>query len=300
MKARAQVTLIPAESKKLIAKAIVNMPEVISAVKNGIMVLHPSSSTYFIVEEITGTKPKIDVWVCGVIIPAGTCVEMASYLRQRVSRTDKSSSTAKPGAFLHSWRIKNNEVKTGIPLDDLIEAMGAKDFYVKGVNAVDTEGNVGVLVGNPVEGGTIGRVMRASKKKGFGVLFPVGLEKLVPFPIAQAAKEARKKSYTYAMGVDVALWPCKGGTVVNEITAIKILSGADATPIASGGLNGAEGAITMVIHGQDLQVETAINYIERCKGAKLPSVRTGNCYECDFGVSGICRFTLKDKAWVYA
>jgi hypothetical protein len=171
---------------------------------------------------------------------------------------------------------------------------------VKGVNALDTEGNVGVLVGNPIEGGTIGKVMSASKKKNFGVLFPVGLEKLVPFPIGQAAKEARKKSYTYAMGVDVALWPCKGGIVIDEIKAIEILSGARATPIASGGLNGAEGAVTMVIHGEEHQVETAVNYVEQCKGARLPSVRTGNCYECDFAVSGICRFTLKDKAWVYA
>jgi len=49
----AQISLIPAESKKLIAKAVARMEPVQRAIREGIVVLHPSSSTYFVVQEIT-------------------------------------------------------------------------------------------------------------------------------------------------------------------------------------------------------------------------------------------------------
>jgi hypothetical protein len=61
--------------------------------------------------------------------------------------------------------------------------MGPKDVYIKGVNAIDPQGKVGVLIGNKVEGGTIGRIMAAQKKIGFTIIYPVGLEKLIPISI---------------------------------------------------------------------------------------------------------------------
>ncbi len=128
---------------------------------------------------------------------------------------------------------------------------------------------------NPVHGGTIARVMIASKKRGFSVIFPVGLEKLVPIPIKEVAKEAKKKSYEYAMGMPCGLFPCQG-TTITELKAIEILSGATAVPIAAGGLGGAEGATTLVIKGDREKVEAAIRYVEESKGAKLPQVRTAS------------------------
>ena len=50
---RAQVVLTTAESKKLIAKAVARLDVVQRATKEGTVALHPSSSTYFIVEELT-------------------------------------------------------------------------------------------------------------------------------------------------------------------------------------------------------------------------------------------------------
>ena len=76
----AQIVLTPAESKKLIAKAVARLETVQKAANKGIVALHPSSSTYFIVEELTGSKPKTNYWVCGVVTPKGMCVEMAMAL----------------------------------------------------------------------------------------------------------------------------------------------------------------------------------------------------------------------------
>jgi hypothetical protein len=288
----AQVTLTPSESKKLISKAVANMDLVRKASSEGMVVIHPSSSTYFIVEELTGQRPKSKVWVCGVIVPKGAC------LSRGASRLDINSAQSSPHRledYSHSWVIKKGKLHLGLSLGDLFEKMGAEDVYIKGVNALDQQRTVGILIGNRVEGGTIGRVISASKQNGFRIIFPVGLEKLIPGDIRMAAKEARKSQYTYSMGVNCGLLPCKEGLVITEVDAIKILSGADAIPIAAGGLDGAEGSITLVIKGQNEEVTKAIEYVEQCKGARLPRANSPGCDECG---SAICDFPVKGKSWV--
>ena len=90
------------------------------------------------------------------------------------------------------------------------------------------------------------------------------------------------------------LFPCPGGKTVNELDAIEILSGATAIPIAAGGLGGAEGAITLVIKGDDDQVKKAIEYIEQSKGARFPPLRLCHCHDCSVPH---CRFPVGDKHW---
>lgn len=297
----AQVSLIPAESKKLIAKAITKMEVFQQALREGLIVLHPSSSTYFIFEEVTGNKPPTNVWVCGVIVPKGTCVEMGVMMRghaefANVEQDDQSTAKPNPGAFPFAWVLRKGKFSRQEPLSTLLEEMGSNDVYIKGVNALDVEGKVGVLWGNLAEGGTAGLVMAAQRRKGFNLIFPAGLEKLIPFPIKEVAKEAKRFEYDYSMGMPCGLLPCEG-IVVTELRAIEILSGATALPISSGGLGGAEGAITLVIKGDKEQVTEAIQNIEDSKGARLPQVRIYNCNDCPISSSS-CGFPLKDKHWV--
>ena len=286
----AQVSLTPAESKKLIAKAIANMDVVKRALVEGIVVLHPSSSTFFIVEELTGEKPWTTMWVCGLISPKGACIGLG-----RAVIPEGRIRTSCPEEVNYSWVIQGGKLSTGMTLSELFDRMGPKDVYIKGVNAIDSEGNVGVLIGSEVEGGTIGRVIGASKRKGFAIIFPAGLEKLIPIRIEEAAKEALKTKYEYSMGLSCGLFPCKVGTAITELKAIEILSGAKAIPIAAGGLGGAEGAVTLVIKGETEQVTKAIGYVEQSKGARLPRTDTPICGDC--GASN-CKFPVKGKPWV--
>ena len=297
----AQATLIPAESKKLIAKAVTQMEVFQKAFREGLIVLHPSSTTYFIFEEITGRKPPTNVWVCGVVVPKGTCVEMGTMIRGKavpddVKPNDPSYARGDPGTFPHCWVLRKGKFSTQEPLSALLEEMGPNDVYVKGVNALDVEGKVGVLWGNLTEGGTAALVMATQRRKAFKVIFPAGLEKLIPFPIREVSKEARRFEYDYSMGMPCGLLPCEG-IVVTELKAIEILSGAVAIPISAGGLGGAEGAVTLVIKGEKEQVTKAIQKIEDSKGAKLPQVRICNCNDCPLASSS-CGFPLKDKPWV--
>ena len=288
----AQITLTPTESKKMIAKAVANMDMVKQAMKEGIVVVHPCSSTFFIVEELTGMRPKTPVWVCGVILPKGACISLSAS-RLNINRDKKGE--LKTEDYSHSWVIQGGKLSTGISLRELFEKMGTKDIYIKGVNALDPQGTVGILIGNHIEGGTIGRVISASRKRGFNLIFPVGLEKMIPGNILSASKEAIKTRYDYSMGVNCGLLPCQDGKVVTEVKAIEILSGANAIPIAAGGLDGAEGAITMVIKGEKEQVTRAIQYAEQSKGAHLPKAGSPKCEECG---SAICGFPVKGKPWV--
>ena len=94
------------------------------------------------------------------------------------------------------------------------------------------------------------------------------------------------------MGMTVGLHPCPTGITVTEVRAIEILSGASAIPIASGGLGGAEGAITLVLKGKTDEVRKAFDFVEQSKGSRLPDLRLCNCNDCPVLN---CRFPMTDK-----
>lgn len=291
---RAQVSLSPDESKKLIAKALVNIPEVKMALKEGIVAMHPSSSTLFLAEEILGRTPETEVWMCGAITPRAACGDDA--VKVWMTTHPEARGTGGPESFPFSWVIEQGKLSQGETLASLFARMGPKDVYIKGVNAIDHQGKVGVLIGNEVEGGTIGRVLRAQKEKNFTIIYPAGLEKLIPVSIQEAVEAARHRlNLSYSMGSRCSLLPCEG-KVITEIKAIYILTGAVAVPISAGGVDGAEGAITMVISGDDNQVKKAIAYVEEAKGAKVSRrFRQTDCTKCK---DEHCSLRGGDKQWL--
>jgi len=210
---RAQVTLTPTESKKLIAKGIAAMDLLKKARKHGMVVIHPSSTTLFLLEELTGTRPE-GVWVCGVVLPKGMCISrelQESQFHGRLAKEQRSDL----GQFPFSWVLENGEYRTSLPLASVLDRMGRGDVYIKGANAIDPDGKVGVLYAS--EGaGTIGKVIAASRRKGFAILLPIGLEKVIPTPIAQAAKAASRERTDAAMGIPVGLIPVPGKAVTGH------------------------------------------------------------------------------------
>jgi hypothetical protein len=291
---RAQVTLLPTESKKLIAKALAGMDEVKTALKEGIIVMHPSSSTLLLAEEILGKVPETEVWMCGAITPRAACGDDA--VKVWMTTHPEARGKGGPESFPFSWVIEKGKLSQGETLASLFARMRPKDVYVKGVNAIDPQGKVGVLIGNEVEGGTIGKVIAAQKQKGFTIIYPVGLEKLIPSSIQEAVEAARDRlNLSYAMGARCSLLQCEG-KVVTELKAIEILTGATAIPISSGGVDGAEGAITLVISGEDNQVIRAIACIEEVKGAKISrKFHQTDCTKCN---DQYCSLHGGNKHWL--
>ena len=255
------------------------------------IVIHPSSSTYFLTEELTGENPGYDNWVCGSITPKGLCVEMGI---MSSGPPRDSNKTLDPGGFPFQVVVKGGEISTGKPLASILEQMGPKDVYVKGVNAVDMDRNVGVLIGHHSGGGTIGKVLTAQRKRSFNIIWVAGLEKLIPTPIDEAMKALRRPNIEYAMGMVVGMVPIKGGTVISEPDAFRILAGCTAIPVAGGGIGGAEGSVTLILEGEEGAVRTAIKYAEQSKGAKLPQFRGRSCTACP---NVDCQFPVGKKPW---
>ena len=291
---RAQISLLPNESKKLIAKALVNMSEVQTALKEGILVMHPSSSTIFLAEEILGETPETDVWMCGAITPRAACGDDA--VKVWMTSHPEARGKNSPEAFPFSWVIEKGKLSQGETLASLFTRMGPKDVYIKGVNAIDPWGKVGVLIGNDIEGGTIGRVLASQREKRFTIVYPVGLEKLIPISIEEAVEAAKYRlTLSYSMGGRCSLLLCNG-KVVTELKAIEILTGATAIPISAGGVDGAEGAITLVLSGEVDQVKNAIAYIEDVKGAKISRrFRQTDCTKCN---DQYCSLHGGNKRWL--
>ncbi len=291
---RAQVVLTPAESKCFISKAIARLDVVKKAASKGTIVIHPSSTTYFLVKELTGDIPRTDQYVLGGVFPQGLCTESNSQMKHPPAISNEPPPKWNADRFPFKWVIKGGKLSSGIPLGKILEDIGSEDVYVKGCNAVDAEGRAGVLFGHD-GGGTIARVMGVQKEKGFSVILAVGLEKLIPGSILEAAKAtARNAEFEYGMGMPCGLYPVKGGTTVTEIEAVEVLSGAHAVPIAAGGVGGAEGAIVLAIEGDKKQVTKAIEFIEQSKGARLPQARPLPCQLCG---SMDCHFPVRDKHW---
>lgn len=160
---RARITLTPAEAKRLIAKAVVRLKVVKRALKDGVVTVHPSTTTSFIIEEVAGKFPEMG-FVCGIITPRGTCIA-----RERLEAITAEGAVSSPGEF-RPWVIKDGKVHENIKLIDAIKEMGSDDVYIKSGNALDPEGNVGVYVASPA-GGTIGVAFSVCMAKGINLVF---------------------------------------------------------------------------------------------------------------------------------
>lgn len=263
---QAEIVLTPTESKKLISQAVFHMPEVQEALKNGIVAIHPSSSTIFLYEEIMGSMPQ-GLWVCGVIGKKGLCGsnEAVQMIKSRGPGAHDPLKVSK-----ETWFFKKGILQESTPLGDILEQMIETDVYIKGSNALDPQGNVGVLFANPAGGGgTIGKVMAAQRKQKFHVILPIGMEKLIPVTIEKASRAAGFKKVGSAMGIPSGLIPVSGEKI-DEADALFRLFGVEATPIAAGGLAGAEGSVVIAFDGDDEQIKNAFEILESIKGAQLP------------------------------
>ena len=127
------------------------------------------------------------------------------------------------------------------------------DVFIKGANALNYGKRLaGILIGDR-SGGTIGATWGYIIARRIRLVIPVGLEKDVPFDINEAATRINRCDEKAA---GPALFPLTGD-IITEIEALKILTGAEAFPVAAGGIGGAEGSIRLCVTGTREQLEAA-------------------------------------------
>ncbi len=175
--------------------------------------------------------------------------------------------------------------------------MGPDDVYIKGANALDPQWNAVIEVAGD-NGGTFGRHLSTIYGRGMHFIIPVGLEKYIPTPISEIIKEGGKQRTDYSMGIPMGYEPIIG-TVITEIEAIKNLTGAQAIPVAAGGVAGAEGAISLIIKGNDEQIKRACAIMTTVKGARLPEIELPDCTDCSEDAIIPCPYAGRKKGDLY-
>ena len=204
--------LTPAESKRLIAKAVAVLPEVQAAMNKGRVVIAGGTTNAFVAEELLGVSISKVHYTAGVI------------------------SGGELGVTVGEDRIQPYILVDCQVVDmrypEIVKEFEAGDVFIKGANAVDMYGNAGVIVAGE-GGGTIGTSMPTLVARGAHLIVPVGLEKLIP-SVIEASQKCGVQRFRYATGYSVGLMPVVYGQVVTEIQSLEVLTGVIATHVASG------------------------------------------------------------------
>jgi hypothetical protein len=265
---QALFTLTSSESKRLLGKAVAALPEVQNAKDNGYLVIGRGSTNAYILEELLKHKIEKERYVAGQVIKGVLCA-MPTGMR------------AKPVTF-HKGEVMEAEPAS------VIDKLTPGDILIKGANAVDPFGNVGVLMAGPT-GGTMGQFYMALKAKGIATIYPVGLEKLIP-SVEEAARYGGTMLLRRSIGCKAGMALVADGRIVTEIEAIDSLFGLNAIHFTSGGWGGAEGSVTLIVDGEEDDVNRCLDFIEGIKGEPPLPVVKGPCKGCGFP----CNFDGKD------
>ncbi|MDQ1256472.1 MAG: hypothetical protein QG656_1068 [Candidatus Hydrogenedentes bacterium] len=245
---QAQVVLTVSEGKRLIAKAVAQMPVVKKALQDGTVVVARGTTNTYVAEELTGQKIVHGAYVIGWTGPA---------------RGGKPLGTAER---VDDIVLVKGAVQPGMSMDDALKDLKAGDVVIKGANALDREHKMaGVLIGGGPgsSAGTSGKVVPAVVARKAHLVIPIGLEKQVDGDVADIALKMREPLESLNSIPSMFLLT---GDIVTEIEAIELLTGASVFQAAAGGVGGAEGSVRLVCRGTREQVEKALALAESIQG----------------------------------
>lgn len=255
------ISLTPSESKRVIAKGVKNLEEVQRALKQGTIIIGLGTTNAYVADEILSEllgANKIDKqrYAAGVITDKGTCV---------VTKEEREKEVI----------IKNGVVRREESIENAIEELSAEDVFIKGANALDAYGNAGILLAHTT-GGTIGSAIGTVMARGVNFIIPVGIEKMIPYSITEAAKRVGKGRFFKSVGMPVGLMPVYG-TVITEIEALILLGAEDAFTISAGGVAGGEGSVVICAEGSAESMEDLMRVITQIKGEAQVNVASVKC-----------------------
>ncbi|HEY3415592.1 MAG TPA: hypothetical protein VGM23_01795 [Armatimonadota bacterium] len=253
---QASIVLTVAQGKRLIGKAVAQLPEVRRALQSGLLAIGRGTTNAYVAEEILGqTLPKGE-YVAGRTMPAGI-----------------------PGERLGRGTYPDIVLRDGTPVEGAtvtgaVNEMKGGDVFIKGGNALNYgQGVVGVLMGHP-QGGTIGSTYGAIVARKVQLIIPIGLEKMVIDDIYELSRLSLHTD-NHPKAKVTSLFPMTG-TIITEIEAFAILCGVQAYLLSAGGVAGAEGAIWLLLDGEQDQLDQALALAHEVQGEPNMGIQTGN------------------------
>ena len=249
--------LTVAESKRLIGKAVAQMPIVKNALANGMVIIIKGTTNAYVAEEITGQKLNHAAFVTGRIEP------------------EKGAKNLPPVKPVNHIILEKGKV-VDIPLPEAVKKLKAGDVVMKGANALDYKNKMAAINILDPAGGTTGITMPFVIGRKVNLVIPVGLEKLVAGDLVDTTLKMRQpmESLSVPSSGSKSLFPGNNipsmwlvtGEIVTELEAIKILTGATAFQSSAGGVSGAEGGVWLVFRGTRDQVKKALDLVKSIQG----------------------------------
>jgi hypothetical protein len=256
---KATITLTVAEGKRLIAKAIAAMPEVVQARAVGRILLKGGTTVSAVAEELTGRPMRIS----GRITPQG--------LKSAAHITDAPH-----------YVLLERGSRRGLQPEELLDVvgrLGPGDLFIAGANIIDAYGGAALMASTPL-GGNGGRILSPIMGEGIATIVAASLEKLVPGTVAEAVRAASRRGVELSMGAPVGLMPLVG-TLVTEVEAVRSLAPVHCQVIGRGGIQGAEGSTTLIVWGERPDVQHVFEIARALKGAST-SGTAESLDECDY------------------
>jgi hypothetical protein len=242
--AKALFSLTVTEGKRLIGKAVAELPVVRTARKQGRLIIANGITNAYIVEEILEKPVEKMRYTAGVINQGQYSVTCGETRMAPVCFENGKQSTR--------------------PWLDILDGFTADDVFIKGANAIDPYGMAGVLVGAP-NGGTCGLALGALYARGSHLIVPVSREKLIP-SVEAAVSQLGIHVFRDSLGMACGMIPIVGATIITEIEALSFLFQVKALQVSAGGVGGSEGSVGLLISGDEEKVTAAMTYIRSIKG----------------------------------
>jgi hypothetical protein len=226
--------------KRLIGKSMILHPDLKGLLEKGTLVIIAGTTNGYVAEEILRTLGQAKEFSRkgfrrGVTVAPGVKTIEADF----------------PGDVI----IRDGEWQKGKTIFDVIDDLKGGDVVLKGANTFDSHGQAAVQIGHP-KGGTILAALSAVVGRRVQLIVPVGLEKRVFENVHVLAQRCN------APGVEGPRLLPMPGKIFTELDAIRLMTGAEASLIAAGGIYGAEGAVWLGINGTEEQIEAATELLQ--------------------------------------
>lgn len=226
-----------AQSKRLIAKAVVQMPIVKNALESGTVIVTKGTTNTRIAEELLGKSIETGSYVFGKILPENS--------KDPFTGVDPLAEVI----FI------DGKYMPEMTLEEALEQLQPGDVVIKGGNALDYKNKTaGVMIGTP-NSGTSGKIMPYVVGRKAHLVIPIGLEKQISADVVQTQLKMREPVASLNFIPSMFLLT---GEIVTELEAMKILADVDIFQAAGGGVAGAEGGVWLIARGSRPAVEKAL------------------------------------------
>ena len=236
--------LTVSESKRLIAKGIAVNKEVRERLENGMAIITLGTTNTYIAEELAGLDTLRGSFVTGRIYPG-------------------YKEDFQKGMKRHSEIVLVKGKMADMSYTDALAKMEPQDIVFKGANMLNyAKRQAAVCVGAP-DGGTVAKLRRYTDNGRGRWICPVGLEKSTAQDLFEIQKITNNSSAERKNTVKLNVTE---GNVYTEIEAVKEFADVDVFVTAKGGVDGAEGGVSLLVCGSKVEVQKVEAVVRQVSG----------------------------------